>query len=221
MALLNVVPHWLQEPTKPTFLWVWIRDLEVAKATCVFCAHHFFLYRRPSSSCWWRRRTRKRRRWSSIQIQEGGDLQPSHTRNHPAAPRTWRGGMKDVQGAVGASWNTGNSWSRRGFWYRQEESLMISCSLSAPSSCSCTAMAAALPRCWWQGCRSHCWSCGQGWWRLKQELYGGDQILDKMEILSWGMNAIMKKIKENRYNFFTNRFFYPVMLMRRWLIVTD
>ena len=33
------------------------------------------------------------------------------------------------------------------------------------------------------------------------------QILDKMEIVSWGMNAIMQKIKQIWYNSFTNRFF--------------
>ena len=55
----------------------------------------------------------------------------------------------------------------------------------------------------WLGC----------WYQVVRMIY---QILDRMEIVSWGMNAILQKIKQNRYNFFTSRFFTPVVFMRRW-----
>ena len=46
------------------------------------------------------------------------------------------------------------SWIRRGKgcrWRRQEGGLVVSCPLSPPGPCSCTAMTAASPRSWWQG----------------------------------------------------------------------
>ena len=48
----------------------------------------------------------------------------------------------------------------------------------------------------WLGC----------WNQVVRMIY---QILDRMEVVSWGMNAILQKIKQNRYNFFTSQFFLP------------
>ena len=59
----------------------------------------------------------------------------------------------------------------------------------------------------WLGC----------WNQVVRVIY---QKLDRMEIVSWGMNAILQKIKQNRYNLFTSRFSHPVMFMHWWLIVT-
>ena len=101
----------------------------------------------------------------AVQVEggKGWHVRPPHW-HHSSPPRSSRRGGKDVERATWRNQrNTGGRLSKG--------SLMVCCSLSTASPCSSTAMTAATPRRWWQGC---CSCCQRRWgWRLKLKLDGG------------------------------------------------